>query len=240
MDKTSFTRLLHIIEDHLIFKNGANYKQTPVLIQLAVALDRLGHEGNGSALRQRLFFWGTGEGTMVKFTYRVLVPLESKLSGEVCWPDQQDRLRIALNLKQMDFLDGTLIYTYVWPSLPALITMIKLILTRFVLEMVLMGLFNRVYVLAQNENRLLTMRTRRARSRKRTEYAGKQEGKTGKMEISGSWRRCRLRKQVRMLVEDIREGVLVFEDDEVMESSLDRGRNKIYKRVFGDIYGEAN
>ncbi|KAL3682535.1 hypothetical protein R1sor_000557 [Riccia sorocarpa] len=90
-----------------------------------------------------------------------------------------------------------------------------------------------IYVLTQDENRLLTMRTRRARSEVESELnmlfsklgsrRGRQERSSSRIlgEDAGSENRFR------MLVEDVREGVLVFEDVEVMESSLDIGRNKI-------------
>ncbi|KAL2643796.1 hypothetical protein R1flu_011383 [Riccia fluitans] len=82
-----------------------------------------------------------------------------------------------------------------------------------------------VYVLAQDENRLLTMRTRRARSEVESELnmlfskRGSRRGRQGRPSSqtrgddegtgpSGSDNRFR------MLVEDVREGVLVFEDEE--------------------------
>lgn len=70
-----------------------------------------------------------------------------------------------------------------------------------------------VYVLAQEENKLLTMRTRRARSEVENELnllfpkRGNRRGMNGLRMSSNETR-------FRMVVEDVREGVLVFEDEE--------------------------
>ncbi|KAG6554779.1 hypothetical protein Mapa_003798 [Marchantia paleacea] len=82
-----------------------------------------------------------------------------------------------------------------------------------------------VYVLAQDENRLLTMRTRRARSEVERELGilfpkrGSRRGRQGRPssqfrdeETTASPPGADTR--FRMLVEDVREGVLVFEDEE--------------------------
>lgn len=81
-----------------------------------------------------------------------------------------------------------------------------------------------VYVLAQEENRLLTMRTRRARSEVERELGmlfpkrGSRRGRQGRQGRSSSKTRDEESAQsdtgFRMMVEDIREGVLVFEDEE--------------------------
>lgn len=81
-----------------------------------------------------------------------------------------------------------------------------------------------VYVLAQEENRLLTMRTRRARSEVERELGmlfpkrGSRRGRQGRQGRPSSKTRedesATSDSGFRMLVEDIREGVLVFEDEE--------------------------
>ncbi|KAL3696674.1 hypothetical protein R1sor_010750 [Riccia sorocarpa] len=82
-----------------------------------------------------------------------------------------------------------------------------------------------VYVLAQDENRLLTMRTRLARSEVESELSmlfskrGSRRGRQGRPsaqtlgddEAKGP---SASDDRFRMLVEDVREGVLVFEDEE--------------------------
>ncbi|CAM6085675.1 unnamed protein product [Calypogeia fissa] len=83
-----------------------------------------------------------------------------------------------------------------------------------------------VYVLAQEENRLLTMRTRRARSEverelgmlfpKRGSRRGRQtrQGRPSSKSREEESNSSSSETGFRMLVEDIREGVLVFEDEE--------------------------
>ncbi|GLJ51128.1 hypothetical protein SUGI_1088380 [Cryptomeria japonica] len=72
-----------------------------------------------------------------------------------------------------------------------------------------------VYVLAQGENQLWTMRTRRARSEVERELGilfPKQGNK--RTEIGSQLKKSDGDTRFRMLVEDVREGVLVFEDEE--------------------------
>ncbi|KAL2609432.1 hypothetical protein R1flu_028005 [Riccia fluitans] len=47
MDKRTFLKSLDRLKDHSIFHNESSHPQAPVVVQLVVALDRLGHEENG-------------------------------------------------------------------------------------------------------------------------------------------------------------------------------------------------
>ncbi|KAL3699429.1 hypothetical protein R1sor_017451 [Riccia sorocarpa] len=47
MNRRSYMCLLDMISDHHVFDNNSPYPQAEVFVQLAVALDRFGHEGNG-------------------------------------------------------------------------------------------------------------------------------------------------------------------------------------------------
>ncbi|KAL3694168.1 hypothetical protein R1sor_007819 [Riccia sorocarpa] len=47
MDRDSFLAILAIIKDHDVFQNRSAHPQAPALVQLALALDRFGHEGDG-------------------------------------------------------------------------------------------------------------------------------------------------------------------------------------------------
>lgn len=80
-----------------------------------------------------------------------------------------------------------------------------------------------VYVLAQEENKLLTMRTRRAHSEVEKELSllfpkrGSRRGSNGFPRSSSSLSKSTATSndnRFRMVVEDVREGVLVFEDEE--------------------------
>lgn len=78
-----------------------------------------------------------------------------------------------------------------------------------------------VYVLAQEENKLLTMRTRRARSEVENELSllfpkrGSRRGSNGISRSSSPSKSAPSSQDTkfRMVVEDVREGVLVFEDE---------------------------
>ncbi|KAJ6616864.1 hypothetical protein B0H10DRAFT_1798595 [Mycena sp. CBHHK59/15] len=49
-----FAVILELIQDHTIFTNNSNVPQTPVDVQLAVTLYRLGHYGNAASLEDIL------------------------------------------------------------------------------------------------------------------------------------------------------------------------------------------
>ncbi|KAK1289910.1 hypothetical protein QJS10_CPB18g01457 [Acorus calamus] len=71
-----------------------------------------------------------------------------------------------------------------------------------------------VYVLTQRENQLWTMKTRRNRSEVEKELGLLfSKGGKWKTEIGNKSKQSRTTTKFQMLVEDIREGVLVFEDE---------------------------
>ncbi|KAK1314393.1 hypothetical protein QJS10_CPA06g00427 [Acorus calamus] len=71
-----------------------------------------------------------------------------------------------------------------------------------------------VYVLTQRENQLWTMKTRRNRSEVEKELGLLfSKGGKRKTEIGNKSKQSRTTTKFQMLVEDIREGVLVFEDE---------------------------
>ncbi|KAF5200481.1 plant/protein [Thalictrum thalictroides] len=70
-----------------------------------------------------------------------------------------------------------------------------------------------VYVLTQKENQLCTMKTRRNRSEVERELGQLfSKGAKRKPEFGNKTKQSRNGRQFRMLVEDVREGILVFED----------------------------
>ncbi|KAL2610578.1 hypothetical protein R1flu_029151 [Riccia fluitans] len=83
MDKCTFLKLLDRVKDHSIFQNESSHPQALVVVQLAVALDRLGHEGNGVCNERSKELWGVSHGTIVNYTKRVLVAIEDRLAGEL-------------------------------------------------------------------------------------------------------------------------------------------------------------
>lgn len=114
MSQASFFEIVEIIKDHLVFQNDSFHQQAPVSVQLAVALDRFGHEGNGACVARSLFFWGIGAGTMVNYTDRVVEALHDTFVDQVKWPNVQERVRISDVFAAKGFpgcvglLDGTL------------------------------------------------------------------------------------------------------------------------------------
>lgn len=86
MCKQSFFALLGRIEGHDIFQNRSNWPQAPVLVQLAVALDRFGHEGNGACLNRTMILWGVSHGSVVNYTNRVMIAIEGCMKREISWP----------------------------------------------------------------------------------------------------------------------------------------------------------
>ncbi|KAF7297511.1 DDE Tnp4 domain-containing protein [Mycena indigotica] len=72
---TTFDKLVRKIEGHPIFTNNSNNGQTPVEIQLAVALYQFGHDGNGASLQAVSWWSGLGKGTIPRCTRRVITAI---------------------------------------------------------------------------------------------------------------------------------------------------------------------
>ncbi|KAL3679021.1 hypothetical protein R1sor_021977 [Riccia sorocarpa] len=70
MSRDSFYCILDLIGDHSVFHNNSPKPQAAVFVQLAVALDRFGHEGNGACLDRSMLLWGISHGSMVNYTNR--------------------------------------------------------------------------------------------------------------------------------------------------------------------------
>ncbi|KAL3678756.1 hypothetical protein R1sor_021712 [Riccia sorocarpa] len=56
--QTHILRLLDRIKNHFVFQNDSAYPQAIVMVQLGVALDRLGHEGNDVCIDRTKELWG--------------------------------------------------------------------------------------------------------------------------------------------------------------------------------------
>ncbi|KAL3691343.1 hypothetical protein R1sor_004994 [Riccia sorocarpa] len=115
MEKRTFRILLSRLQSHPIFHNESNHSQTPVEIQLAVGLDRMGHEGNGACIARSMELWGVSHGTLVNFTKRVMTAIEDLLAGELKWPSPRERQVISEAFAEKGFpgciglIDGTLV-----------------------------------------------------------------------------------------------------------------------------------
>lgn len=91
MDKPSFYHLLDLIRQHPVFQTQSNYEQAPVEAQLAVCLDRLGHDSNGACLNHMIPTWGVSCGSIVNYSKRCFVALESVLSEYIQWPTRAEQ-----------------------------------------------------------------------------------------------------------------------------------------------------
>jgi hypothetical protein len=71
-----FDTLLSLIEHHPVFQNNSNCPQTPVELQLAVTLYRMGRYGNGASVPDIARIAGCSEGSVVNFTSRCFDAIE--------------------------------------------------------------------------------------------------------------------------------------------------------------------
>ena len=94
-DHVSFIRIAAKIGRHPIFQNNSNTPQEKVWIQLFVALNRLGCDGNGASLGRVARLSGIGHGTVHLYTSRVITALMSFKDELVRWPNAQQRRKIA-------------------------------------------------------------------------------------------------------------------------------------------------
>ena len=69
--------LTNLICDHAVFQNNTHYQQTPVWIQLAITLYRLGHYGNSASVHDVARNFGFSEGSVENFTQRCFTALDS-------------------------------------------------------------------------------------------------------------------------------------------------------------------
>ncbi|KAL3696264.1 hypothetical protein R1sor_010340 [Riccia sorocarpa] len=74
--------------EFFVFHNNSPKPQAAVFVQLAVALDHFGHEGNGACLDRSMLLWGISHGSMVNYTNRVMIALESCMGQEIAWPNR--------------------------------------------------------------------------------------------------------------------------------------------------------
>ena len=70
-DKSSFIRLVEMIEDHPVFDRSSRHKQSPVWLKLLVVLNRLGCDDNGASIQRTTILNGISYGSVKKFTERV-------------------------------------------------------------------------------------------------------------------------------------------------------------------------
>jgi len=77
-----------------------------VWIQLACALDRLGHGGNGSAFGRVARTKGIGYGTVSLYTKRVIAALKDLAPRYIFWPDEAERVQLSHHNHENFGFDG--------------------------------------------------------------------------------------------------------------------------------------
>ncbi|RPB21763.1 hypothetical protein L211DRAFT_755297, partial [Terfezia boudieri ATCC MYA-4762] len=127
MNPDSFLFILAKINNHAVFHNNSKKKQADPMLQLFVALRRMGSEGSvGAAVMSTSQLFGIGEGTVCLYTNRVCVALQSLFSEVVVWqtPEEKDAMRSRLHnagfsifSECIGIVDGTLI-PFKWRPYP--------------------------------------------------------------------------------------------------------------------------
>ena len=119
--------LINLIGDHAVFQNCSHIRQTPVWIQLAIALYRLGHYGNSASVRDVAQNFGFSEGAVEKFTERCFTALKS-LHDMVVRPLTREEKEIekqwidahvgfhGLWREGWVMYDGTIVVLHEWPG----------------------------------------------------------------------------------------------------------------------------
>ncbi|MBW0540469.1 hypothetical protein O181_080184 [Austropuccinia psidii MF-1] len=111
----SFQRLVTLIQDDTIFHNSSRFKQRDPAIQLAVALARLGSNGNGASLGKLGMLFGVSHGAIVLYTQCIIKALIKYEKEYIMWPNSQKQLQTSQVMQSkgfpgcVGFIDGSLI-----------------------------------------------------------------------------------------------------------------------------------
>ncbi|MBW0463760.1 hypothetical protein O181_003475 [Austropuccinia psidii MF-1] len=111
----SFEKLVAQIQGDKTFQNSSQNKQHNPAIQLAVALSRLGSNGNGAALGKIGMLFGISHGAIVLYTQRVIQILMKLKRKVIVWPtiEQQREMSQVMQAEGfpgcIGFIDGSLI-----------------------------------------------------------------------------------------------------------------------------------
>jgi hypothetical protein len=123
--RQGFISLLGLIQENPVFYNNSACPQTSPTWQLAVALARLGQNGNGASIGQIQRIFGVGAGTVCLFTKRIIKALLMCRMQWLTWPSAQQRLEITRVLQDegffgcVGFVDGTTIPLAQRPAIDA-------------------------------------------------------------------------------------------------------------------------
>lgn len=121
----TFDELVARVETHPVFSNKSNLAQTPVEIQLAIALYRFGHDGNAASVEAVAQWAGVSVGLVVKSTQRVIVAFLALHDEVICWPTNREKDQAKDWVKQASceewgggfcMVDGTLVPLFEKPG----------------------------------------------------------------------------------------------------------------------------
>src|SRR5437016_1806075 len=108
--------IVNIIKDHEVFSD----KQNPVELQLSITLFLLGRRPTIWDVASK---FGVSEGSVVKYTHRVIVAIQSLRSQYIIWPHGDYRKQVLRGFAQMQgfpdvigVVDGTHINLFEAPS----------------------------------------------------------------------------------------------------------------------------
>ena len=114
MNRSSFIKIVEILEKHPVFHNNSRRKQTPPWVQCLIAFKRLGCYGNANSLGATGRANGFSEGAVVKFTDRVVTAILSIMKKVIRWPSAEERVIIKNRFKKdagilgaIGIIDGT-------------------------------------------------------------------------------------------------------------------------------------
>ncbi|ODO09749.1 hypothetical protein I350_01966 [Cryptococcus amylolentus CBS 6273] len=91
VDRTQFLYLVDLIKGDPVFVSNGPRAQAPVEYQLAVALWRFGHSGTACGYRKIAINFGLSEGSVQRWTCRVILALLNHEADVVKWPDADRR-----------------------------------------------------------------------------------------------------------------------------------------------------
>jgi hypothetical protein len=110
-----YLNLLQLIESNPIFYNSSQNPQRDPSIQLAVAICRLGSNGNGAAVFRLKNLFQVGYGTINLYTSRVIKIIYQMRSHLASWPTPEERRESSQVMQEegfpgcVGFVDGTTI-----------------------------------------------------------------------------------------------------------------------------------
>ncbi|XP_055353546.1 putative nuclease HARBI1 [Paramacrobiotus metropolitanus] len=122
--REGFKRIYDLICGHRVFQNESTNIQRPVDFQLAIALYRFGHYGNGASFNHMSFNMGLSCGAIELYTTHVITALLSLMPQFVQWPDRNEKRKIKRRFFQeygfencVGLVDGTLVVLDSCPSM---------------------------------------------------------------------------------------------------------------------------